>query len=393
MSHFIYADHAATTAVSDTALQAMLPHFTTAYGNPSSLYRFAQEGKTDLERARAEIAACLNARPEEIYFTSGGTEADNWALRGVAELMALKGRKGGHIITSAIEHHAVLHTAQYLEKQGYEVTYLPVDGRGLVDPAALEGAIRPDTILISIMAANNEIGTIEPVAELGRIARAHKVLFHTDAVQAVGHIPVDVRKLDVDAFSLSGHKFHGPRGIGALYLREGFSIPPLIAGGAQERGERAGTENLAGIVGMAAALEEACEHLTADMTRISTLRDALIGHLMEHVDGLTPTGAPIAAGLDDRLPSIASFTCDDVDGELLVVLLDRAGVAAATGSACSTGSTEPSHVLTAMGIPAPTARGALRLSLASNVTAEDIALLSERVPTCIRKARLISGMQ
>ena len=198
MSHFIYADHAATTAVSDTALQAMLPHFTTAYGNPSSLYRFAQEGKTDLERARAEIAACLNARPEEIYFTSGGTEADNWALRGVAELMALKGRKGGHIITSAIEHHAVLHTAQYLEKQGYEVTYLPVDGRGLVDPAALEGAIRPDTILISIMAANNEIGTIEPVAELGRIARAHKVLFHTDAVQAVGHIPVDVEAWNVD---------------------------------------------------------------------------------------------------------------------------------------------------------------------------------------------------
>ena len=206
----------------------------------------------------------------------------------------------------------------------------------------------------------------------------------------MGHIPVDVRELDVEALSLSGHKFHGPRGIGALYLREGFSIPPLIAGGAQERGERAGTENLAGIVGMAAALEEACERLAADMTRISTLRDALIDHLLEHVDGIRLTGAPISAGLDGRLPSIASFTCDDVDGELLVVLLDRAGVAAATGSACSTGSTEPSHVLTAMGIDATTAHSALRLSLASNVTAEDIALLSERIPTCIRKARLIS---
>ena len=236
MSHFIYADHAATTAVSDTALQAMLPHFTTAYGNPSSLYRFAQEGKTDLERARAEIAACLNARPEEIYFTSGGTEADNWALRGVAELMALKGRKGGHIITSAIEHHAVLHTAQYLEKQGYEVTYLPVDGRGLVDPAALEGAIRPDTILISIMAANNEIGTIEPVAELGRIARAHKVLFHTDAVQAVGHIPVDVEAWNVDLLSLSAHKFRGPKGVGALYVKKPLRLPALIQGGGQEKG-------------------------------------------------------------------------------------------------------------------------------------------------------------
>ena len=244
---------------------------TTAYGNPSSLYRFAQEGKTDLERARAEIAACLNARPEEIYFTSGGTEADNWALRGVAELMALKGRKGGHIITSAIEHHAVLHTAQYLEKQGYEVTYLPVDGRGLVDPAALEGAIRPDTILISIMAANNEIGTIEPVAELGRIARAHKVLFHTDAVQAVGHIPVDVEAWNVDLLSLSAHKFRGPKGVGALYVKKPLRLPALIQGGGQEKGRRSGTENVPGAVGMAAALREAGCTVTADSGGIRAL--------------------------------------------------------------------------------------------------------------------------
>ena len=306
-------------------------------------------------------------------------------------------------MTSAIEHHAILHCCQALEAEGVRVTYLPVDAQGRVHPSELERALEEhdareaaagtnaSAALVSIMLANNEVGTIEPVRELAAIAHAHGAPFHTDAVQAVGHIPVDVRKLDVDAFSLSAHKFHGPRGIGALYLREGFSIPPLIAGGAQERGERAGTENLAGIVGMATALEEACERLAADMTRISTLRDELVGQLLEHVDDIRLTGAPISAGLDGRLPSIASFTCNDVDGELLVVLLDRAGVAAATGSACSTGSTEPSHVLTAMGIDATTARGALRLSLASNVTDEDIALLSERIPTCIRKARLISS--
>ena len=256
---FIYADHAATTAVTDTALAAMLPHFTRDYGNPSSLYRFAQEGKTHLEEARAQVAACLNAKPEEIYFTSGGTEADNWALRGVAELMALKGKKTGHIITSAIEHHAILHTAQYLEKQGYEVTYLPVDREGLVDPAAVEQAIRPDTILISVMAANNEIGTIQPIAEIGAIARAHKVLFHTDAVQAVGHIPVDVEGWNVDLLSLSGHKFGGPKGIGALYMRKPLRLPALIQGGGQEKGRRSGTENVPGAVGMAAALKEAVD--------------------------------------------------------------------------------------------------------------------------------------
>lgn len=253
MKHtMIYADHASTTALSPKALEAMLPYFTQNYGNPSSLYAFGQQAKSDLEEARAAVARCLNAKPEEIYFTSGGTEADNWALRGVAELMALKGRKTGHIITTAIEHHAILHTAQYLEKNGYEVTYLPVDGEGMVDPAAVEAAIRPDTILISVMAANNEIGTIEPIAEIGAIAKAHKVLFHTDAVQAVGHIPVDVEAWNVDLLSLSGHKFGGPKGVGVLYMRKPLRLPPLIHGGGQENGRRSGTENVPGAVGLAA---------------------------------------------------------------------------------------------------------------------------------------------
>lgn len=384
MSHFIYADHAATTAVSDTALQAMLPHFTTAYGNPSSLYRFAQEGKTDLERARAEISACLNARPEEIYFTSGGTEADNWALRGVAELMALKGRKGGHIITSAIEHHAVLHTAQYLEKQGYEVTYLPVDGRGLVDPAALEGAIRPDTILISIMAANNEIGTIEPVAELGRIARAHKVLFHTDAVQAVGHTPVDVEAWNVDLLSLSAHKFRGPKGVGALYVKKPLRLPALIQGGGQEKGRRSGTENVPGAVGMAAALREAVDGLSRESPRLAALRDRLI-------DGLTGlpytrlTGDPV-----NRLPGTASFVFEGVEGEALLLHLDARGICASSGSACSSASLDPSHVLLAIGLPHAIAHGSLRLSLGAENTEADVDYILKEVPQVVAYLRELS---
>lgn len=403
---YIYADNAATTPLSPRALEAMTPHLTRSFGNPSGIHRMAREAAVALGEARGTMARLLGAEHAgEIYFTSGGSESDNWILRGAVRRFrdAYGERAVPHIVTSAIEHHAILHCCQALEAEGVRVTYLPVDAQGRVHPSELGRALEEHdarevaagtnapAALVSIMLANNEVGTIEPVRELAAIAHAHGAPFHTDAVQAVGHISVDVRELDVDALSLSGHKFHGPRGIGALYLREGFSIPPLIAGGAQERGERAGTENLAGIVGMATALEEACEHLAADMTRISTLRDELVGQLMKHVDGIRLTGAPITAGLDGRLPSIASFTCNDVDGELLVVLLDRAGVAAATGSACSTGSTEPSHVLTAMGIDATTARGALRLSLASNVTDEDIALLSERIPTCIRKARLISS--
>ena len=385
MSHpMIYADHAATTAVTDTALNAMLPHFTAAYGNPSSLYRFAQEGKTALEQARAQLASCLNARPEEIYFTSGGTEADNWALRGVAELMALKGKSTGHIITTAIEHHAVLHTAQYLEKKGYEVTYLPVDRDWLVDPAAVEQAIRPDTILISVMAANNEIGTIQPIQEIGAIARANKILFHTDAVQAVGHIPVDVEEWQVDLLSLSGHKFGGPKGIGALYMKKPLRLPPLIQGGGQEKGRRSGTENVPGAVGMAAALQEAVEGMEAENVRLAALRDKLI-------DGLSVlpyarlTGHPTR-----RLPGTASFVFEGVEGEALLLHLDAKGICASSGSACSSASLDPSHVLLSIGLPHAIAHGSLRLSLGAKNTEEEVDYILEQVPAVVSYLREMS---
>ena len=382
--HFVYADHAATTAVTDTALAAMLPHFTRDYGNPSSLYRFAQEGKTHLEQARAQVAACLNARPEEIYFTSGGTEADNWALRGVAELMALKGKKTGHIITTAIEHHAILHTAQYLEKQGYEVTYLPVDGDGLVDPAAVEGAIRPDTILSSVLAANNEIGTIQPIAEIGAIAKAHKVLFHTDAVQAVGHIPVDVEAWNVDLLSLSGHKFGGPKGIGALYMRKPLRLPALIQGGGQEKGRRSGTENVPGAAGMAAALKEAVDHLPEESARLAALRDKLIAGLSK-LPYTRLTGHPAK-----RLPGTASFVFEGVEGEALLLHLDAKGICASSGSACSSASLDPSHVLLAIGLPHAIAHGSLRLSLGSDNTEADVDYILKEVPAVVAYLREMS---
>lgn len=381
---FVYADHAATTAVTDTALAAMLPCFTQDYGNPSSLYGFAQEGKSRLEQARAQVAACLNAKPEEVYFTSGGTEADNWALRGVAELMALKGRKTGHIITTAIEHHAILHTAQYLEKQGYEVTYLPVDGDGLVDPANLEAAIRPDTILISVMAANNEIGTIQPIAEIGAIAKAHKVLFHTDAVQAVGHIPVDVEEWNVDLLSLSGHKFGGPKGIGALYMKKPLRLPALIQGGGQEKGRRSGTENVPGAVGMAAALKEATDHLSEESARLAALRDKLIAGL-SGLPYASLTGHPVK-----RLPGTASFVFEGVEGEALLLHLDARGICASSGSACSSASLDPSHVLLAIGLPHAIAHGSLRLSLGADNTEADVDYILKEVPAVVAYLREMS---
>ena len=380
----IYLDHAATTPVPRAVADAMYEVLTGQFGNPSSQYPLGLEMKRRVESWRRTVAGALGCDAKQLFFTSCGTEADNWALRGVAELMALKGRKGGHIITSAIEHHAVLHTAQYLEKQGYEVTYLPVDGRGLVDPAALEGAIRPDTILISIMAANNEIGTIEPVAELGRIARAHKVLFHTDAVQAVGHIPVDVEAWNVDLLSLSAHKFRGPKGVGALYVKKPLRLPALIQGGGQEKGRRSGTENVPGAVGMAAALREAVDGLSRESPRLAALRDRLI-------DGLTGlpytrlTGDPV-----NRLPGTASFVFEGVEGEALLLHLDARGICASSGSACSSASLDPSHVLLAIGLPHAIAHGSLRLSLGAENTEADVDYILKEVPQVVAYLRELS---
>ena len=370
MSRFLYADHAATTALSPRALEAMTPYFRDAYGNPSSLYTFGQQAKSDLDAARAEVARCLNAKPEEIFFTSGGTESDNWALKAVAEL---RGGKGRHIITSAIEHHAILHTLEHLEKAlGFSVTYLPVDSLGRVDPQAVKAAIRPDTILITVMAANNEIGTIEPIAEIGAIAREAGVLFHTDAVQAVGHIPVDVSAWNCDMLSLSGHKFHGPRGVGALYVRRGLRLPPLIHGGGQEKGRRSGTENVAGAVGLARSV------------LLAARRDRLI-------EGLTRlpcsrlTGDPV-----HRLPGTASFVFEGVEGEALLLHLDAKGICASSGSACSSASLDPSHVLLAIGLPHEVAHGSLRLSLGEENTDEDVDYLLQAVPEVVEYLRNMS---
>ena len=378
----VYADHAATTALSSTALNAMMPYLTTQYGNPSSLYRFAQDAKADLEKARAEVAALLGARPEEIYFTSGGTEADNWALKGVAEL---RGNKGKHIITTAIEHHAILHSAQYLEKAGFEVTYLSVDSEGFVTPEAVKAAIQPDTILISVMAANNEIGAIEPIAEIGKIAKEAGVLFHTDAVQAVGHIPVNVDDWNVDLLSLSGHKLHGPRGVGILYARKPLRLPPLIHGGGQEKGRRSGTENVAGAVGLAAALKEAVGMLDEEGARLSALRDKLMDGLLERVPRCKVTGPR-----QNRLPGTASMVFECVEGESILLMLDAKGICSSSGSACSSASLDPSHVLLGIGLPHEIAHGSVRLSLGRENTDADVDYMLEVIPEVIEKLRAMS---
>jgi cysteine desulfurase len=382
MPRAVYADHAATTALSDTALNAMLPYFQKQYGNPSSLYSFAQKAKADLERARADVAACIGAKPEEIYFTSGGTEADNWALKGVAEL---RGNKGRHIITTAIEHHAILHTAEYMEKAGFEVTYLPVDSEGFVKPEDVKAAIRPDTILISIMAANNEIGTIEPIAEIGKIAKEAKVLFHTDAVQAVGHIPVNVDEWNVDLLSLSAHKLHGPRGMGVLYARKPLRLPPLIHGGGQERGRRSGTENVAGVLGLAAALKEAISTLDEESRRISAMRDRLMDGLVACIPRCKITGPR-----DNRLPGMASLVFECVEGESILLLLDGNGISSSSGSACSSASLDPSHVLLAIGLPHEIAHGSVRLSLGRENTDADVDYMLEVIPKVIERLRAMS---
>ena len=379
----VYMDNAATTPVSPAVLEKMLPYFSECYGNANSIHSTGLDARKALNAARKKVATALNCNPEEVYFTSGGSESDNWALKGVA---FANRKKGNHIITTAIEHHAILHTCEWLEKQGFEITYVPVDADGLVNPADVEAAITDKTILISIMAANNEIGTIEPIEEIAKIAHAHHVLFHTDAVQAIGAIPVDVRAIGCDLLSLSGHKFHGPKGVGALYIKQGTRIDNLIHGGAQERGRRASTENVAGIVGMAEAIELATSNIPEKAARISALRDQLI-------DGLTALPYVRLNGhRTKRLPGNVNVSVRFIEGESLLLRLDLAGVAASSGSACTSGSLDPSHVLLAIGLPHEIAHGSLRLSLSDTTTQEEVDYVLSVLPGIIEYLRDMSPL-
>lgn len=383
MSRFVYADNAATTRMSDAVRAAMMPYLDTAYGNPSSVYQLGREARRTVDEARDKIAAALGAQSDEIYFTGSGTESDNWALRAVAASQAARGK---HIITSVVEHHAVTHTLQALEKEGFSVSYLPVDEYGRISLETLVDTIREDTILISIMMGNNEIGTLYPVNEIGALARARGVLFHTDAVQAAGHVPIDVAAMQVDLMSLSAHKFHGPRGIGALYMRRGLRLPALITGGGQEHGRRAGTENVAGICGMAAALQESVLRMGETNDKVTALRDRLIACLTQ-IPRCRLTGDPV-----NRLPGIASFAFDCVEGEAMILMLDAAGIAASSGSACSSGSLDPSHVLLAIGLPHETAHGSVRFSFGEENTQADVDYIAEIFPPIVEKLRAMSPL-
>lgn len=375
----IYLDNAATTGMREEVLQEMLPFFREIYANPAAVYGFAGEAKRAVRLARERAGALIGAKPTEVFFTGSGTESDNWALRSVAEMRAEKGK---HIVVSAIEHHAVLHTCKYLEKQGYEVTYLPVDAEGKVQPETLERVVRQDTVLVSVMAANNEIGTLEPLAELSRIAHERGALFHTDAVQAYGHVPLDVEKLEIDLLSASGHKLGGPKGVGILYCRENLRLPPLLHGGAQERGRRAGTLHVPGIVGFGKAAALAKETLQERMERESALRDHLIDSVLAKIPHSRLNGSR-----DDRLPGSAHFCFRDIEGESLLILLDQKGICGSTGSACASGDTEPSHVLLAIGLPREEARGSLRLTLSDENTMEEIDRTVEALAEIVERLR------
>ncbi len=381
----VYLDHAATTPVHPAVVEAMLPYFTERYGNPSSIYRLGQEGRKAIDEARAQIAQILNCQPKEIVFTSCGTESDNLAIRGVA----FKNRdKGNHIITSSVEHHAVSHTCEQLEKHfGFRVTYLPVDRYGQVDPANVEKAITDESILITIIYAHNEVGTIEPIAEIGRIARAHRVPFHTDGVQGGGALSLDVEELKVDFLSLSAHKFYGPKGVGLLYLRWGTQVLPTQTGGAQERNRRAGTENVPYIVGMAKALQLAQGNREEENRRLIALRDRLIQGVLSSIPHTQLTGHP-----SERLPNSATFTINYVEGEGLLLSLDLAGISASSGSACTSASLEPSHVLLAMGIPPEVAHGSLRLTLGRENSEEDVDYVLEVLPGIVERLRAMSPL-
>lgn len=382
---FVYADNAATTKIDPDVVKAMMPAFEELYGNPSTIYSKGREAREAVDKAREQVAKAINCRPNEVYFTSCGTESDNWAIRGIATHYASK--KGKHIITTNIEHHAVFETLKSMEKDGFEVTYLPVDEEGFVTAAQVKDAIRPDTVLITVMTANNEIGSIQPIEEISRVAKEHGIFFHTDAVQAVGHIPVDVQKMGVDLLSLSGHKFHAPKGVGALYVRRGVLPNNLMNGGGQERGRRPGTENIAGILGLGAAIEKATEALDKDMEYVASLRDRLI-------DGIVKTipYCKINTPSHDRLPGTVNVSIKYIEGESMLLLLDMNGICATSGSACASGDLDPSHVLLAVGLPHEIAHGSVRFSFSAYNTEEEIDYILDVLPKIAQRLREMSPL-
>lgn len=384
MNKMIYMDHSATTPVKKEVLEEMLPYFSEFYGNPSSVYALSNHSRLAIDKARERVAKAIGAKKTEVFFTGGGSEADNWALKGVA----YKNKdKGNHIITTKIEHHAILHTCEYLEQQGFQVTYLDVDEYGMISLEDLEKAITEKTILISIMFANNEIGTIQPVKEIGELAKKHGVLFHTDAVQAVGSLPIDVKEMNIDLLSMSAHKLYGPKGVGALYIRQGTKIDPLIAGGAQEKNKRAGTENTPGIVGLGKAIELAYEHLKENTDYLISLRERLIKGVQERIPYVRLNGHP-----EKRLPGNTNFCFQFIEGEALLLSLDMVGIAGSSGSACTSGSLDPSHVLLAIGLPHEIAHGSLRLSLGTGNTEEEVDYAVEKLVGIVDRLRMMSPL-
>ena len=384
MKKEIYLDNAGTTRIRPEVAKVMIENLERAYGNPSSIYKIARENKTILEENREKVAKAINADKNEIYFTGSGSEANNWALKGIAESYKQKGK---HIITTNVEHHAILHVCQYLETIGYEVTYLPVNEDGHISIEQLKNEIREDTILISIMFANNEIGTINPIKEIGKIAKEKGILLHTDAVQAVGHIPIDVKEMNIDLLSMSAHKFYGPKGIGALYIRKGIKITPLIHGGAQERNRRAGTENIDSIIGMGTAIELAVKELDSEVKRLTKLRDRLIDGILEKIPYSRLNGSR-----ENRMPGNCNVSFEFIEGESVLLLLDMNDICASSGSACTSGSLDPSHVLLAIGLPHEKAHGSLRLSLGLYNTEEDVDYLLEKLPPIVARMREISPL-
>jgi cysteine desulfurase len=384
MSKTIYFDNSATTKVRKEVLEKMIPYFSEYYGNPSSIYKIAKETRRAVDTGRTQIAKAINADDNEIYFTAGGSESDNWAIKGIAESYADRGK---HIITLSIEHHAILHACQALEQQGYEVTYLSVQENGIVDLEVLKKAIREDTILISVMFANNEIGSIQPIAAIGEIAKEHNIVFHTDAVQAAGHLPIDVKTLHIDLLSMASHKFYGPKGIGVLYIRKGIKLNSYIHGGGQEKGKRAGTENIAGIVGMGEALELVTADLEEENIRLVRLRDKLINGVLSEIPYTKLNGDK-----KNRLPGNANFAFEFVEGESILLTLDQLGICASSGSACTSGSLDPSHVLLAIGLLPERAHGSLRISLGKYNTDEEVDFLLEKLPEVIKKLRSMSPL-